>query len=185
MCAGILIGLARGGRVEGLSRVRFRGGAAILALFLMQMLARQVLPGFLPLTSRASVWLWCGIVMGLLLVCALNWRIAGILLLVLGLSLNLLVVVLNAGMPVGGPLADSARMTPSAADLASSGGFYRPVESGTIAKELADVIPIPQPAPLRSLLSLGDIIMFSGAAVLIERAVRDGRYRARHAARAG
>lgn len=177
----VAVGLARGGRLEGLSRLPFRGGIAILILFVAQLLIRQVMPTVGAPDSHLSVWLWCGVSIGLLLLCALNWQIVGIHTLALGIALNVLVVALNIGMPVGGSLAASIGMTPGVDSVVDRGGFYRMVDSGTVAPVLGDVIPIPAPRPLRSLVSLGDIIMFVGAGVLIEEGIRKGHYQARHA----
>lgn len=177
----IAVGLARGGRLEGLTRIPLRGGIGILTLFVAQLLIRQVMPALGAPGSRLSVWLWCGVSIGLLLLCAWNWQIVGIRILALGIALNVFVVALNIGMPVGGPLAASIGMTPRADSVIDRGGFYQPVDSGTVALVLGDVVPIPAPRPLRSLVSLGDVVMFVGAGVLIEEAIRRARYRARHA----
>ncbi len=177
----IAVGLLRGGRLDGLSRLSFRGGIAILSLFVAQLLIRRVMPTVGAPDSHLSVWLWCGASISLLLLCTLNWQIVGMRILALGIALNVLVVALNVGMPVGGSLAASIGMTPGVDSVVDRGGFYRMADSGTVAAVLGDVIPIPAPPPLRSLLSLGDIIMFVGAGVLIEEGVRKGHYQARHA----
>ena len=178
--AAIVIGLVRGGRIEGLSSVPFRGGLAVLVLFAMQLVVRQFVPGLGVLSTRALVMSWVVVSAGLLVLCALNWRIAGVRVLAAGIALNIVVVALNTGMPVGGPLAARLGMAPSAELIANRGAFYQPVDSGTVAPLLGDVIPIPAPRPLRSLLSIGDVLMFLAAGILIEESIRKARYRARH-----
>jgi hypothetical protein len=176
----VSIGLLRGGRLDGLSKTPLRGGILVVTLFAAQLLARQILPNLLHRAdSSIVVWLWCAAAAGLLLVCYLNAGVVGARLLLVGIGLNLLVVALNVGMPVGGALAARFNMIPSGASTSRVASFYRPVDSGTVAPWLGDVIPIPAPRPLRS---LGDVFMLMGAAVLLERGVRDGRYRARHSA---
>jgi len=176
----IAIGLARGGRLEGLSKLQLRGAALILGLFVLQFSLRQVAPMLHVLSPSALVLLWCGVSLGLLASCVVNRRIRGMPLIAVGIALNLAVVALNAGMPAGGALAASLGMSPSPSVVAAHGGFYRIVDSETVAAALGDVVPIPAPRPLRSLVSIGDVLMFLGAGVLIEEGVREGRYRAKH-----
>lgn len=178
--AAIVIGLVRGGRIEGLSSVSFRGGLAVLVLFVAQLAIRQFIPGLGILSTRALVLSWVVVSAGLLVLCALNWRIVGVRLLAVGIALNIVVVALNTGMPVGGPLAARFGMVPSAESIANRGAFYRPVDSGTIAPLLGDVMPIPAPQPLRSLVSIGDVLMFLAVGVLIEGTIRRARYRPKH-----
>ena len=177
---GVGVGLARGGRLNGLSQVRVRGVVAIFLLFAAQTLIRQIGPLLGLVGSSALVWLWCVLSVGLIVVCVINWGIRGIPLVALGVALNLLVVTLNAGMPVGGPLAASYDMNPTANSVASHGGFYRGVDTQTVAVALGDVIPIPAPRPLRAIVSFGDVLMLLGVAVLVEESVYGGRYRGRH-----
>ena len=131
------------------------------------------------------VWLWCGVSVVLVCLCALNWRVRGMPLIAAGVALNLVVVLLNTGMPVGGSLAASAGMTPSAEVVAAQWGFYTLVGPQTLATGLGDVIPVPLPRPLRSLVSIGDLLMFLGIGVLIEEGIHRERYRPRHAVGCG
>ena len=179
---GIGVGIARGGRLEGLSQVRVRGVAAIFLLFAAQALIRQGGPRLGLVGSTLVVWVWCAVSVGLIIVCVLNWGIRGIPLVALGVALNLLVVALNVGMPVGGTLAASYGMSPSRDSLANHGGFYRTVDTETVAAVLGDIIPIPLPRPARAIVSLGDLLMFLGVAVMVEESVYGGRYRGRHTA---
>lgn len=178
--AAIVIGLVRGGRIEGLSSVPFRGGLAVLILFVVQAVVRQFIPELGILSTGVLVLSWVVVSACLLVLCALNWRTVGVRLLALGIALNIVVVALNIGMPVGGPLAARLGMAPSAESIANRGAFYQPVDSGTVAPLLGDVIPIPAPQPLRSLVSMGDVLMFLAVGVLIEETIRRARYRPRH-----
>ncbi len=177
----VAVGYVRGGRLEGLSRVAFRGAGAALLLFGVQMVLRRgvLLPQLFGTDWVA--WLWCGVALGLLALCVMNQRVPGIPLVAVGIGLNLLVVLLNGGMPVGGSLAASFDMNPNASVIEGRGAFYEVVETETVIPALGDVIPIPAPRPFRSLVSLGDLLMFLGAGVLIEESMYRGRYRPRHA----
>ena len=155
------VGFARGGRLEGLSRVSLRGAGVILILFAAQVFLRSA-TGLHVLSASWVVWLWCAVSLGLLVLCIVNRRVPGMLLIAIGIGLNLAVVLLNTGMPVGGPLAASFDMSPSVRSIENRGGFYSAVDTETVAMALGDVIPIPAPRPLRSLVSLGDLIMFMG-----------------------
>ena len=177
----LAVGFARGGRLEGLSQVPLRGAVVILSLFVAQALFRRGAFGFDQLSAIWTVWLWCVASVGLIAVCIVNRRVPGMLIIAAGIGLNLLVVMLNAGMPVGGALADSLDMAPTAASIQSSGGFYVPVESATAIPVLGDVIPVLVPGVFRALVSLGDLVMFVGAGVLIEEGMYRGRYQPRHA----
>ena len=176
----VAVGLLRGGTVDGLSRISLRGVGVMLLLFVAQSAVRQALPRLGIVEGSWIVWLWCGISVGLIFLCALNWRVPGVPIIAFGIGLNLVVVVMNAAMPVGGPLAAAIDMEPGAASIASRGGFYEAVNSETAATWLGDVIPVPAPPPVRSLVSLGDLLMFVGAGVLVEEGMYRGRYRGRH-----
>ena len=108
--------------------------------------------------------------------------VAATVLIVLGVALNLIVVLLNVGMPVGGSLAKSLGMSPTSAAIESHSGFYHLVTAGDSAVFLADVIPVPMPRPLRALVSVGDLLMFIGVGVVIEEGMQRGRRRPAHRA---
>jgi hypothetical protein len=93
-----------------------------------------------------------------------NRRIAGMPLVALGGCLNLLAISLNGGvMPAS---ASALRI----AGIDTSGGFEN---SAALAHEhlafLGDVIPVPGPWPIGNVLSIGDLIIFIGALVVLHR----------------
>ena len=178
----IVIGLLRGGRFAALGKVTIRGGGLILALFVVQLFVRRGLPGSSAIDADLVVGTWCAVSALVVLLCVRNWRVSGMPLIALGIGLNLAVVLLNAAMPVGGPVAAALKMEPSHAAIAARGGFYEQVNTETVATALGDVIPIPAPPFARSLVSLGDLLMFVGAGILIEEGMSRGRYRGKHRA---
>lgn len=177
----LAVGFARGGRLSGLANLPLRAAPAILLLFVAQVVLREQAFG-LRFAPSTLVWLWCGVSAGLVALCLLNWRIRGMPIVAVGIALNLAVVLLNSGMPAGGPLATSLGMSPSSTSIAARGGFYHLAGSGDVAVAIADVIPVPLPRPFRALVSIGDLLLFIGAGVVIEEGMRQGAYRARHSA---
>ncbi len=168
----IAVGLVVGGKLANLARVQLRASGAIVALFLVQALLRQVGPRFGIPRPSLIVWLWCGVSLLLTIVAIVNWRVKGMSLIAAGIALNLVVVALNVGMPVGGGLARWAGLSPGEGSIAARGGFYVEVDSQTTLPELGDVVPLPGPASMRVLVSAGDLIMFLGVFVLVVAGMR-------------
>jgi len=82
-----------------------------------------------------------------------NYKLTGALLVALGGGLNLMVVLLNRGMPVDGlALAAVGAHMPSDA-------LHVPLESSTQFPALADVVPV---AVVRSVYSIGDVFIAIG-----------------------
>ena len=131
---GVTAGLAAGGDMRGLARVRLRHELFLIAVFLVQAVARGRLVGVSASSWGRPVWVCASIVLiGLLLT---NARVPGVRVVVLGVLLNLVVVVANQGMPVmHGPAS-------VAAAVGRSAGFYGIVGVGTIGAWVGDVIPI-------------------------------------------
>jgi hypothetical protein len=94
-----------------------------------------------------------------------NRRLAGMRLVALGTGLNVLAITVNGGvMP-----ANAAAVRISGID--TSGGFDN---SAAIAHAhlafLGDVIPVPGPWPIGNVLSVGDLVIFAGALIVLHRA---------------
>jgi hypothetical protein len=112
-----------------------------------------------------------------------NRRLVGLPVVALGAGLNLLAISLNGGeMPAS---ATALRI----AGIDTSGGFQN---SGVVAHPhlavLGDIIPVPGPWPIGNVLSIGDLIIFAGALVLLHRTCGSrlsGAGRRRAAAEAG
>jgi hypothetical protein len=104
----------------------------------------------------------------------LNIRTGGMVLVAAGLGLNLLVMVLNWGMPVSASALASAGVadsTQAAQDLVLSGG--REVASGAVLGFLGDVIPL----PWGQVISIGDVLWLVGLALVVSSVLR--RYEVR------
>ena len=84
-----------------------------------------------------------------------------------GAALNLVVVVANRGMPVS---ESAAAVAGYVGDLSSSlsGVFsHRPLTSETHLPILGDVMPIPGPAVVQSVVSVGDVLLMAGVVAYI------------------
>ncbi|MEZ5238471.1 MAG: DUF5317 family protein [Microthrixaceae bacterium] len=123
---------------------------------------------------------WPGVVMRIIALglvtgfAVLNLRTGGMVLVAVGFALNLLVTVLNWGMPVSTSALTSsgiAQDPEAAANLALSGG--REVADGALLGFLGDVIPL----PWGQVVSIGDIIWLVGLALVTASVLR--RYEVR------
>lgn len=88
--------------------------------------------------------------------CVRNWYRAGMALIGLGFSLNVLVILANGGMPVGQDAIRAMGGDPSAAVLA---GKHHLATAATTFPWLADVIPLP---PINLIVSIGDFVLVAG-----------------------
>lgn len=153
--AGVLV-LATGGSVRRLSEIELRGAGRIVGLFVLQGLLNSREMGHGGLGEWAVV-LW-GIICALLVlqVWASARTVSGLSVVATGIVLNLLVVLLNGGMPF---LCDES--------LGGSGlAFYHRGGQGTVLPWLADVVPVPGGL----LVSAGDVLLATGVVSVIVRA---------------
>lgn len=89
--------------------------------------------------------------------CVRNWYRAGMALIAVGFSLNVLVILANGGMPVS-PDAITAMGGDPAAATALAGKHHLMTEA-TRLHWLADIIPLP---PVDIIVSVGDIVLVAG-----------------------
>ena len=153
---GLGVGLAAGGRLRNLSHRTFRAWPLLVAGVGLQVIAR--LSG----DHAAGTGLLI-LSVGLLLAFAVaNLSTVGMWLVAAGLGLNLAVIALSGGMPVrpsalvAAGLAEPGR----AGAVALSGRHHLERPSDRLAP-LGDVIPL---APLREVVSFGDLFMAVGTA---------------------
>jgi uncharacterized protein DUF5317 len=170
---GLIIGLLARGSFKGLKDIQLR---MVWVLFVS--LAIAILPLFsdsinehrrgLLLVANAGVLLF-------LLVNILTSRgetRAGFLVITLGWALNFTVIAVNGGMPLSRWAYAASGQTQRITE--GSGGFYRIVLAGpkTTLLRLGDVIPI---RLFREVVSIGDILLFLGIALVIAAAMRTVR----------
>jgi len=184
----VLTGYLVGGRLRGFERLHLHHwwlapiGLALQAFPLpdarhgTDLLVRMAVLG----TSYAVLLIFAGI----------NFKIPGVPLLLVGLTLNAVVVIANGGMPASRHALEASGQTEALKHLtADEGAKHHLMTSADHLTPLADVIPIPP--PIEQVASVGDVFVYAGLAWLIVAVMRgrtreqappqEGwRYRGRH-----
>jgi len=149
------IALARGGRFAHAARNDLHWLPALIAGLALQTLLDA-------LAARGAVG-EAGTVALLLLseaavlgFCIRNWYRAGMVLIGLGFTCNVLVIMANGGMPVGADAIRAMGGDPAGAVLA---GKHHLMTAATALPWLADVIPLP---PIDLIVSIGDVLLVAG-----------------------
>jgi Family of unknown function (DUF5317) len=167
---GLLIGFAARGTINGLKELHFR---AIWVLF------ASLVVGLLPLFSDSinkhrhplQLASFAGVLIFLVvnLLTARGEIRAAFLVVALGWALNFIVIAANHGMPLS-RWAYAASGQAGAITVGKS-GFYRIVIGGPHTKlyRLGDVIPI---KPYHVVVSIGDVLMIVGIALIIAAGMR-------------
>jgi hypothetical protein len=173
MGLGLIIGLLARGSLRGLKDIQLK---MVWVLFVS--LAIAILPllndslnkhrRVLLLVANAGVLLF-------LIVNILTSRgetRAGFLVIAVGWALNFIVIAANGGMPLSRWAYEASGQKQRITQ--GSGGFYRIVLAGpkTVLSPLGDVIPI---RLFREVVSIGDIVLFLGVALVIASAMRTTR----------
>ncbi|HEU0237319.1 MAG TPA: DUF5317 family protein [Candidatus Limnocylindrales bacterium] len=163
--AGILAGFLAGGRLDGLSTLRFRWAPLAIAGLLVQ-LVLFALPQGAELAAIGPA-VYVGSTAAVLVALLVNVRLAGLSIVAAGAASNLLAIVANGGaMPVRAETLVTAGLDPH-------DGFSNSVVTTTPALEpLTDVFAIPAGVPLANVFSIGDALIAVGIAVAIAVAMR-------------
>jgi hypothetical protein len=115
---------------------------------------------------------------GLVAFAARNFHLAGMGILGAGLALNLVAIVVNAGMPVrASALVDAGVVESGELDGIELSGYRHLERPGDLLPILGDVVPLPVG---RAVVSVGDLLVAAGAAVAIANLTRRRR-RPKHA----
>jgi hypothetical protein len=163
-----------GGRLGALAEIRPRAVWAVLLAAAIQVAITQMAGGSHELHVALHVLSY---VLDAYFLFA-NRRLAGVPVVALGAALNVLAIVINGGV-----------MPASASALRISGIASRPGfdNSAVLAHPhlafLGDVIPVPGPWPIGNVLSVGDLIIFVGAALVLHVACRSRLLPRRRSAR--
>jgi hypothetical protein len=153
------VGLA-GGDLSALGRVRVRYAPAIFGAVVTQVLILGVVPTGSPMLHRllhvASYALAAVFV-------AANWRLAGMRMLALGGTLNLIAILANNGvMPASRSALRTAGMLTHTKDFLNSAAVAHPR-----LLFLGDILPVPHAVPFANVYSLGDVCIAIGFALAI------------------
>ena len=163
---GLVLGTVLRGKLGRLSETPLIGQTALLGLLVMSQSLQVLGGGFLP--AHMAMWVWYVLAIACTAIAAMNYRRSGMPLVIVGLASNLLVVMLNAGMPVVLRNISGSRVVALEAYAAlESSWLHVPALPTTSLPFLADVIPISWPAWQRGLVSMGDAMLAIGIAQYI------------------
>lgn len=157
---GLMARVMLGRSLAELAKVSLRGESLLMILLVLQALAPA-----LSLRGQASdiaYWVWLGTFPILIAVVVLNAGQPGMVLLGLGLTLNFAVIVANQGMPVAPAAVTSIRPDLTSAAIPMSDFVHVSLTAASRLPWLADTIPVPGPAWIRSVVSAGDLLLFAG-----------------------
>jgi hypothetical protein len=163
--AGILAGFLAGGRLDGLSNLRFRWAPLAIAGLLAQVVL-FALPTSDALRAAGPA-IYVASTAAVLVALLVNVRLAGLSIVAAGAASNLLAIAANGGaMPVRAE-------TLAAAGLDPHDGFSNSVVTTTpVLEPLTDIFAIPAGVPLANVFSIGDALIAVGIAVAIAVAMR-------------
>jgi hypothetical protein len=162
---GLAVGLAAGGRLEGLSRLQFRWGwvftvgLAIQLVLFSEAVTQRI--------GSLGVPIYVGSTLVVALAVAANYRIPGMPIVVLGAASNLVAILANGGYM---PASETA--------LASigKGGISGYSNSSIVAAPrlpwLTDVFALPAWVPATNVFSVGDVLIGLGVVAVIVAAMR-------------
>lgn len=152
---GLALGLAVGGRVRALARLRFRAPLLLWPAAGLQLGAGWLAPSRRPLAVGLAY-----AVVGAWLLLNAAWHAgpirAALGLLALGWVLNGVPIVANGGMPVS--MAALRQVGAPATVSVRDGHLFKhvPASRDTVLVGLGDVVPVPA---LRTVVSVGDLVM--------------------------
>jgi Family of unknown function (DUF5317) len=166
LAAGLLAGLVSGGSVRSFERVRVHWWGAALAG-----LALQIFPvhRWVDAAGVATAALVASYVV-LIAFVWVNRRLPAAPLLLVGLALNAVVIAANDGMPVSEGAIRVAGGTAHELPAGLDDGKHHLMTASDSLTPLADVIGIPP--PVATVLSIGDVFLYSGVAVFAALVMR-------------
>ena len=141
---GLVAGIGFGGDWRRLRRLRLEGMPILMACGVLRLAgAFWGLP----------LMIYVAVLAALIVVAVLNRMMPGALLLGAGISLNLIAIAANQGMPISVPAAHVAGLSIPA------DGLHHPMTESTRVPVLVDVIPVPL---FRNVYSAGDVVLAVG-----------------------
>ena len=165
---GLVAGLAAGGRPANAARHTLRLWPALLFGA-----AAQWLPELLDVPESAAFVAVACSYLALVAFAVANLRLVGMPVVLVGLALNSAVIFPNGGMPVRGSAVVQAGLVEPDEVATIDFGSKRHLETeDDVLTILGDVVPV---APLREVISFGDLILAAGVADAVFRLLRPNR----------
>lgn len=165
---GLLLGLLLGGRLSGLGALNFRWAWLAIAGFVTQVVlfsapvSERIGDAGPPIYVLSTAMVLASVVA--------NVRITGMALVAIGAACNLAAIVANGGyMPASASAAAAIGRDPIT-------GYSNSVVTASPALGfLTDIIPLPPWLPFANIISIGDVLIGAGIAVVIAVAMRSAR----------
>lgn len=171
VAAGVLLGLAKGGRIDNALMWRPQLWQLAVGGVVVQIALR--LSGW---SGGFAVFFDIVSTLAVLAFCVLNIRVGGMVVIVVGICLNLVPAVINWGTPVRPQaLVSAGIVTQAELDAGVKVDGPRHLADGDALAWLGETIPL----PTNQVISIGDLILHAGyvltiASVLRRRRVRGG-----------
>lgn len=163
--AGILAGFLLGGRLQGLSTIHFRWAwVFLLGLAVQLVLFSDVVTERI---GAAGVPIYVGSTLAVAVVIALNLRIRGMPLVLLGAVSNLVAIVANGGYMPASVEAMQSLGKPVKGGYSNSSFVPDPA-----LPWLTDVFALPPWLPFSNVFSIGDVLIGLGVVLVIATAMR-------------
>lgn len=149
-----------GGSLSALARVRLRYAPAIYGALVLQIAIISVIPSGSPRLHRV---LYIGSYALAAVFVVANRRLAGMRMLALGATLNLIAILANNGvMPASRSALRTAGRLTNSTDFLNSAALAHPR-----LLFLGDILPVPRAVPLANVYSVGDVCIAIGVAIAI------------------
>ncbi len=162
---GIGVGLLAGGRIDGLSRLRFRWAWLAVAGLLVQVVL------FTPtgdrLTGSLGPAIYVASTLAVFLAVLRNIRLTGMPLVALGSVSNLVAIIANGGAMPADPAALATAGLDGAGEHTNSVVLEHPA-----FQPLTDIFAIPEGWPFANVFSIGDVLLGIGVVIVIAAAMR-------------
>jgi hypothetical protein len=172
LVVGVLLGIAAGGRPSNIGRRQLR-----LAWLLAICALLQVVAEVLDVPQTVGLVMVLASYAGLSAFALSNIGLVGMPVVLVGLLANLLVIGLNAGMPVReSSILAAHASTPAEVHSIDFGAKRHLATDDDRLEVLGDILPV---RPTREVLSFGDLILAFGVAVVIFRLLRPADARRR------
>lgn len=169
LAIGLLLGWGLGGSFRGLASVRIRAWWIAPIALALQVVPLPEVEGqagrLLPAAALVFSYLL------LLVIAAVNWRLRGFILILLGFLMNMAVITVNQGMPVSADALARIGDGDSVEELrgAGPGSKHRLARDDDLLLPLADVIAVG--SPFNVVVSVGDAVAYTGGAVFVAAAM--------------